>query len=438
MQIEEQTTGRARWKSKYGFVLASMGAAVGLANIWMFPWRVGQFGGAAFLIPYFIFLLLIGLVGLMIEWGLGRSQDGGPMIAFQKAGFPMGKWVGIFPLIAAILAMAFYCNIIGWSLKFLYGTLTGAALQGEPGQFFDSVAFQPEARLWFALTVALTTFIVAFGVRKGIEFAAKIMMPFLFIMLLAMALWAVTLPGALEGLKFYLLPDLSKLTPEAWLTAMSQSVFTLSLGGGAMVVYGSYMRKKDDIVTSAISVGFGNTTVAILAGFAIFPAVFSFGLSPDSGPKLAFVSIPLLLKSMPGGMIWGLMFFASLFIAGITSTVGIIQVVVDGLGDQYGWNHKAIAMGAGIVCLILGWPGSTNPQYFGLLVNIVATWMLPILALVAGIAFLWCYGAKKAREHVNIGTSLPLGTWWEPWAKYIYPVIIAAVLVVGITMGISG
>ncbi len=430
--------GRARWKSKSGFVLASMGTAVGLANIWMFPWRVGQFGGAAFLIPYFIFLLLIGLVGLTIEWGLGRSQDGGPQIAFERAGLPAGRWVGIIPLIAAILAMAFYCNIIGWTLKFLVGSITGESLDGEAGQFFSTVAFKPEARLWFAVTVALTVFIVAFGVKKGIELAAKIMMPLLFVMIVGMAAWALTLPGAMEGLRFFLLPDLEKLTPQVWLTAMSQSIFTLSLGGGVMVVYGSYMRKEDDIVTSALTVGLGNTAIALLAGLAIFPAVFSFNLRPEHGPELAFVSIPLLCQSMPGGIWWAGLFFFSLFIAGITSTIGIIQVVIDGLADRFGWDIKWTALFSGFAVLALGLPASTDPIYFDLLVKLVTVWLLPSLALVAAVAFMWTYGAQKAREHINQGSSLPLGKWWEPWAKYVYPLTIIAVLLTAITLGIAG
>ena len=149
-----QESGRARWRSKSGFILASMGTAVGLANIWMFPWRVGQFGGAAFLIPYFVFLLLIGLVGLMIEWGLGRSQDGGPQIAFSRAGFPGGRWVGILPMISAMLAMAFYCNIIGWALKFLVGTITGESLGGQAGQFFRSVAFKVSLYIFSIICLA--------------------------------------------------------------------------------------------------------------------------------------------------------------------------------------------------------------------------------------------------------------------------------------------
>lgn len=429
---------RPRWSTKTGFILASMGCAVGLANIWMFPWRVGQYGGAAFLIPYFIFLLVIGIIGITIEWGLGRSQDGGPQRAFAGAGFPAGKWWGILPYIIAVLVLAFYSNILGWSLKFLVGTITGAALAGEPGQFFGSVAFQPEAIIWFCITIALTVLIVAFGVQKGIETSAKVMMPLLFVLITAMAIWSVTLPGALEGLKFYLIPDLSKLTGEVWLIALSQSIFTLSLGGGAMVVYGSYMRKSDDITTSAISVGFGNTVIAIMAGFAIFPAIFAFGLSPEAGPGLAFVAIPLLLQSMPGGAVWGVMFFLSLFFAGLTSTVAIMEVVTDGIIDNLHWDRKWAAICVGAIAMALGIPASINPGYFDTIITISTVWMLPIAALIAALAFLWNYGAKKAREHVNMGSSITLGKWWEPWAKYIYPLVIIVVLVIGIVLGISG
>jgi NSS family neurotransmitter:Na+ symporter len=205
-----------------------------------------------------------------------------------------------------------------------------------------------------------------------------------------------------------------------------------------MVVYGSYLRKEDDIVTSAISVGLGNTLIAVMAGFAIFPAVFSFNLRPEQGPELAFVTIPLLCHSMPAGALWGVLFFFCLFIAGITSTIGIIQVVVDGLTDRFGWSTRWSALLSGSVVLVLGLPASTNPIYFDLAVKLVTVWLLPLLALVAGLAFLWSYGAKNAREHINCGTILPLGKWWEPWAKYVYPATIIIVLLTAITLGIAG
>ncbi|MFT4932832.1 MAG: NSS family neurotransmitter:Na+ symporter [Natronomonas sp.] len=420
---------RERWKSKFGFIAASMGSAVGLGNIWLFTFRAGQNGGAAFLIPYFIFLFLAGIIGLTIEWGLGRSQDGGPIKAFESTGMPFGKYLGLIPNLTVLLIPAFYLSIIGWSLRYFVGSLTGSAVTSNPGPYFGSLANQPIAIVWAGIALFLTMGAIYFGVQKGIERANMVLLPTLFLLIIIMAIWSVSLEGAYEGIEFFMSPDMSKvMEPQTWIIALSQAFFTLSLVGGSMVIYGSYLKENDDINLSTISVAFGNTTVAIMSGFVIFPAVFAFGVDPNAGPPLVFLTLPKIFASMTGGRIFAIMFFLALSAAGISSSISMTEVNVDALMDWFGWSRERSSVVMGVVVFVLMAPATVDPSVFDLYVEIGTVWLLAIGAFLAAVAFAWYYGAERARDHINSTSYFQMGPWWEPWVKFVYPAVIVLTL----------
>jgi NSS family neurotransmitter:Na+ symporter len=406
-----------------------MGSAVGLGNIWLFTFRAGQNGGAAFLIPYFIFLFLAGIVGLTIEWGLGRSQDGGPIKAFESAGLPFGKYLGLVPNLAVLLIPAFYLSTIGWALRYFIGSLTGTAVTTNPEPFFAGLANQPIAILWAGVALFLTMGAVYFGVQKGIERANMILLPLMFGLIIVMAIWSVSLDGAYAGIEFFMSPDMAVvMEPETWIIALSQAFFTLSLVGGSMVIYGSYLNEDDDINLTTISVAFGNTTVAIMSGFVIFPAVFAFNVDPAAGPPLVFLTLPKIFANMAGGQLFGIMFFLALTAAGISSSISMTEVNVDALMDRFGWSREKSSVVMGVVVFALMAPAAVDQAIFDLYVEIATVWLLAIGAFLAAVAFAWSYGAERARRHINDTSYFEFGAWWEPWVKFVYPAVIVVTL----------
>jgi NSS family neurotransmitter:Na+ symporter len=419
---------RETWGSRVGFVAAAVGSAVGLGNIWMFPWRAGTLGGAAFLIPYLILLFAIGVIALTVEWTLGRSTKGGPIVAFQKAGLPGGKYLGLLVNIVMVMIFAFYSLVLGWILRYFIAALTGELLKTHPGAFFEGLAFSKEAMIWQFVVIMLTVAIVALGVQKGIEKANKIMMPALFALLIILAVRSVTLPNAYEGLKFYLLPDISKaLAPKTWMIALSQMFFSLSVLGNTMVVYGSYLKEKDDIPLSAVATAFGDTAVAVTAGFLIFPAVFAFGLEPGAGPGLVFVTLPMVFQKMSGGTFFATLFFLLLLFAGLSSTVSMLEVYVDSAITKLNMDRKKAAILLGLLTFIIGAPSALSPYYFeSILINISTVYIGPLGALIAALALIK-FGIEKAYEEVKKGALFEVPTFWKPWVKYVYPAVIVLI-----------
>ncbi|HIH98317.1 MAG TPA: sodium-dependent transporter [Thermoplasmata archaeon] len=420
-----------KWKSNVSFVAAAIGSAVGLGNIWMFPYRVGIYGGASFLIPFLILLFPAGVIGLTIEWTLGRSQRGGPSKAFGKSGMPYGKYLGVFPLVAVFLLAGFYVVVFGWAIRYLLASF-GNQMFSAPKEFFKLIANSPQSYFFLFLAVALTALIVARGIRKGIEKSNLILMPLLFILLIVLAIRSLTLPGAAEGLEFYLKPDLSKLTPSAWLAALSQVFLSLSLTGGIMVVYGSYLQPKEDIPCSSIAVSFGCAAVGITAGFIIIPAIFAFGLEPTSGPRLIFITLPHVFASMPAGRFFSFLFFLALIFAALTSTVSMLELEVNAICDYFKWTRKKATLLAGGLIFLIGAALAPNEEAFGFAVDLSTVYLALIGALIAALALGWFFGAEKAEEELNKGAIVGFGSWWKPMAKWAYPLIIGGILVMSI------
>jgi neurotransmitter:Na+ symporter, NSS family len=442
---------RATWGSKAAFVFAAAGSAIGLGNIWGFPTVAGQNGGAAFLLIYLVCVALIGAPVMLAELVLGRKTLLNPVGAFKKLA-PRTPWklVGGLGVLTGMVILSFYTVIAGWTLAYLLKTLSGAFTPGaDTAAIFGHVAGDPGPAIgWHFVFMALTVVVVLGGVRKGIERWTTILMPALFVLLVLLAIRAVTLSGAGAGLEFYLRPDLSKISVEVVLSAMGQAFFSLSLGMGAMITYGSYVSKKDDLVSSAAWVVGCDTLIAMLAGLIIFPTLFHAGLSPgDGGPGMVFVVLPTLFASMPpepwGGVVFGAGFFVLLAIAGLTSSVSLLEVCASWLIDEHGISRKKAALGLGALAFVMGIPSAlghgavawlsslpgVGMNFLDFMFELFGKYSLVVGALLISLFTGWVWGVKNAGEEVRANDGkFPLGRTWSFLIRYVCPVAILLIL----------
>ena len=330
---------RGSFASRFGTIAAVGGSVIGLGNIWRFPYVAGENGGAAFILIYLTISFLISIPIMLSEFSLGRSTKRNSMRAFSKlAPGTKWKWVGYMGILCAFIILSFYCVIAGWSLEFLKESVLNRFHDRTPEQVaaafdgFVASGWRPIA--WTLVFIAASAFIVYSGIEKGIERYNKILMPMLFLLLFGMALNALTLDGARQGIDFLLKPDFSKITGTTVLEALGQSFFSMSLGMGCMITYGSYLRKNENMFRIGAMVSLSDITVAVLSGLAIFPAVFSFGISPTSGPELVFLTLPNVFARMSGGYVISVVFFVLLFLAAITSSVSLLEVIIAYLSEE--------------------------------------------------------------------------------------------------------
>ncbi|PKM97089.1 MAG: sodium-dependent transporter [Elusimicrobia bacterium HGW-Elusimicrobia-3] len=439
--------GRGSWGSSFGFIMAAAGSAVGLGNIWGFPMQVGKGGGAVFVLLYLVCVVFVCFPILVAELALGRASARDPIGAFQvtRPGTPW--WLaGALGVTAGVGILSFYSVIAGWTLAYVWYSFTGAAGQ-NPGAFF--VAFVADGGknvlLSFGVLV-ITAAIILGGVRQGIEKAAKVMMPALFLLLVLLGVRALFLPGAAEGLAYYLKPDFSEIANISVLNAaLGQAFFSLSLGMGAMITYGSYLSKKTNGVKSAGWVAGLDTCVALLAGFVIFPAGFSIvGFNPaEGGPGLIFAVLPSLFAAMPGGALFGVAFFVLLSLAALTSAISLLEVPTAALVDR-GWcRRKAVLLMAGLVALMavpsvlsqgaVSWltkvPG-TGMDFLSLMATVWNNWALPIGGLLISVFVGWVWGADKAVAELQAeGNSFPGARLWVFLIRYVSPLAILFVII---------
>ena len=350
---------RDSFSSKIGIIAAAAGSAIGLGNIWRFPYVAGQNGGAAFLIIYLLFVIAIGIPVMLSEFTIGRRGQRNPYGAFKKLR-PGQPWylIGIMGIAAAFFVLAFYSTIAGWTLEYLYRSVSNGFSGKSPSELTEMFSdFQQGGLMpviWQIVFMFLTAWIVYRGVRKGIEKYAKILMPIFLVLILVICVRSITLPGAGEGLNFLFKPDFSKITPNVILEALGQALFSLSIGMGTLITYGSYISKKDKLPNTAYSVAAADTFVTILAGIAIFPAVFAFGINPAEGEALVFITLPGIFQQMAGGYFWSLFFFMLLIIAALTSTISILEVVVAFFSEELGISRKRATVVATVVITIIG------------------------------------------------------------------------------------
>jgi neurotransmitter:Na+ symporter, NSS family len=441
---------RGKWSSKIGFVLAAAGSAIGIGNIWRFPYMTGKYGGAAFLFVYLAAVILLGMPVLIAEIALGRFSGKNPVGAF-KALRPKGPWklVGYLGVVCGIMILSYYSLISGWTLgyfiKTLAGSLNNVSTSTTPAIFAAFAQNFWLQALLLAVFLFITGYIVAKGISGGIEKACKFLMPVLFVIMLVLLVRSLTLPGAGKGLEFYLKPDFSRLTPRVIIDALGQAFFSLSLGMGAMITYGSYLNKEESIPAGAAWVAFLDTFTAVLAGFIIFPALAAYGMSPAGGHPLVFHILPVIFAKMPFGALSGMLFFLLLAVAALASTVSLLEVVVAYCIDERKWSRrKAVLLASGIsFCIgvpsILSFGNMTffqklpliNISFFEMMDFVWGTMALSIGALFIAIFVGYVWKSANALKEIALGTKkFSYGGMWSFSVKVLCPLLIILTLLV--------
>ena len=443
---------RANFGSKLGVILASAGSAVGLGNIWRFPYETGNHGGAAFILIYLGCILLLGLPIMIAEFLIGRRSRANTARAYQKlAPGTHWRWVGRIGVLAGFLILSYYAVVAGWTLEYIFEAATNGFAGKTSGEFissfqqFSSSPWRPV--VWLVAFLLITHFIIVKGVEKGIEKSSKIMMPTLFIIILILVVCSVTLPGAGAGIEFLLKPDFSKVDGNVFLSAMGQAFFSLSLGMGCLCTYASYFSKETNLTKTAFSVGIIDTFVAILAGFIIFPAAFSVGIQPDSGPSLIFITLPNVFNSMAGGRIWGALFFLFMIFAAASTVIAVFENILSFAIDLTGCSRKkAVIVNIVVVAVlsmpcVLGFNVWSGFMPFGkgsgvldLEDFLVSNNLLPLGSL---IYLLFCtsrygWGWKNFLKEADTGEGLKFPKWAKFYVSYILPLIVLVIFVLGI------
>ena len=437
--------------SSFGAIAAAAGSAIGLGNIWRFPYTVGQNGGGAFLLLYIAFVFLLGVPIMMSELALGRRSRQDAVGAFHVLAPRHRSWmfVGFWGVLTTFLIYSFYSVVTGWTLDYVVLSCQGGLADKSPAEVsqaftdFSTGTFWPI--LYQVIFLVLTALVVMLGVQKGIEKTSKILMPVLFVLMLLLCVRSVTLPGAGEGLDFLFRPDFSKLTGTAVLSALGQAMFSLSIGLGVLITYGAYVRKEDNLFKTSVIIASADTLIAILSGIAIFPAVFAFGMSPASGPSLVYEVLPNVFNSMTGGQIFAIIFFVLLSIAALTSTISMLEAVVAYAMKRFHMRRvpaviciTGLLLVTGIVCTLSFGPLNNvkilGQSIFGFLDMLTATYMLP-LGAIGIVAFMgWYYAKSEARDELTNGGLLKARYFSVYYfiMKYLAPVALLAVLIAGI------
>tara|TARA_B100000405_G_scaffold90755_1_gene63083 strand:- start:152 stop:1615 length:1464 start_codon:yes stop_codon:yes gene_type:complete len=449
MSMSASSDDRGQWGSKLGFIMAAAGSAVGLGNIWRFPYVTGENGGAAFVLVYLVCVFLIGVPLLYVELALGRASGRNPVGAFQKTkpGTPF-MFTGILCLMACFFVLTYYGVIAGWTISFAWSQITQTPLV-----FSEYIAKPGTVLPVFAGFIALTIWIVSAGVEKGIEKWSKILMPVLFVMMLVIIGRSLTLEGASKGISYYLNPDFSKIDGKVVLMALGQAFFSLSVGWGLMITYGSYMPKSQNIVSNGLWVASADTLVAILAGFMVFPAVFAFGMDPGAGPGLTFVTLPKVFAQMTAGWVFGAIFFCLLSVAAVTSSISMLEVPVSYFVDDKPKARKKAAIMVGIFAFLIGIPSAmanggseffSNMELMGktgfldIMDQVFGTLCLIVISLSLSIYVGWIWKTEPAVKEISEGcpwftqpmvAGISPAQIWAFFVKYICPVVISLVLV---------
>jgi neurotransmitter:Na+ symporter, NSS family len=443
--------GRVTWGSKLGFIFAVAGSAVGLANIWRFPYVVGEYGGAAFIAVYLLCLILIGFPVFISEILIGRTTQTSPSGAFQKLGGSKA-WgmAGKMTILTGFIVSAFYSAVAGWILGYLIeaivGNVSSFQKSGDVVSHYDALMNTPYWGLSFHFFFLLVcTGVLLLGVRGGIERGNKIMMPMLFVVLIFLALWGLTMPNASKALHFLFKPEWSALTPQAILIALGQAFFTLSLGQGTMVTYGSYLGKKDSLFSSCIPVVIMDTMISIMAAIAVFTIVFAVQLQPDSGPGLIFHTLPWAFSQIPFGHAVAVLFFLLIVLAALTSEISAMEPSIAYLMDEWGWKRKPAVLAVATGAFLLGIPAALSSSFlkgatFGgmsileVMSFLATSILIPLGGLFAVVLVGWRWGVPKALVQLKAGALglFERHRWLSPYFwfcfKYSAPVLIVLVL----------
>lgn len=448
---------REQFKSRIGFILLSAGCAIGIGNVWRFPYVVGENGGGIFVLFYLIFLLLIGVPILSMEFSVGRASKKSPVKSFKVLEKTNQKWHlhGYMSLLGNICLMIFYTTVSGWMLKYFYNFLTGqfnGLSTADVQNVFSQVLASPSTNVfWMIVVVALGMFICSKGLQNGVERITKVMMIGLLGLIVVLAIHGVLLDSGMAGVKFYLYPDFQKISElglmNVIVSAMNQAFFTLSIGIGSMAIFGSYLNKEQTLLKEATNVAVLDTFVAIMAGLIIFPACFSFGINPDSGPSLIFITLPNVFVSMAGGQIWGALFFLFMSFASLSTVIAVFENIIACTMELLNIERKKAVVINFIVISILSLPCAlgfnvlsgiqplgTGSTILDLEDLIVSQFLLPLGSLVY---LLFCtskygWGFENYQKEANIGKGLKVPHWVKFYVTIILPIIVIFVFINGI------
>lgn len=436
---------RDSFNNKWGFILACIGSAVGMGNIWMFPTRVSMYGGGSYLIPYFIFVALIGFTGVIGEMSFGRATKSGPVDAFgyacetkNKNKRKLGEAIGFIPVLGALAMAIGYTVVMGWILKYMIGAFTGKTLAPADTEgfaaSFGSMASAFGNNVWQIVALVIGIIILMFGVGHGIEKANKIMMPVFFILFAVLGIYVAFQPGAIEGYKYIFRVDPEAFAdPKTWIFALGQAFFSLSIAGNGTLIYGSYLSDNEDIPAAAGRVALFDTIAAMLAALVIIPAMATTGAQLNQGgPGLMFIFLPALFKSMPGGYIVAIIFFVAVFMAGLSSLINLYEAPIATIQEKLHLGRKASCAIIAVIALVVsiciqgivsGW------------MDILSIYICPLGAGLAGIMFFWVCGKKYVETQVNTGRDKKFTDKFYPICKYIFCPICFLVLILGIVLG---
>ena len=420
-----ETKGRESFKSSFGLLAAAIGSAVGLGNIWRFPYITGVNGGGAFLIIYLFCVVAIGLPVMLAEFVIGREAKKDAIGSF-KALAPGKKWYisGVLGVLAAFFILSFYGVIAGWTLEYIVsaaGNQFAGKSAAEIGGFFTTFISDPiKPIIWQVVFMGITAIIVATGVEKGIEKFSKLMIPLLLLIVIILDIRALTLPGGMAGIEFLFKPDFSKINGKVILAALGHAFFSLSLGMGIMITYGSYIPKEEKLGGTALKVSIADTLIALLAGVAIFPAVFAFGIAPDSGPGLVFITLPNVFAQMPGGYFFSIMFFLLLALAALTSTISLLEVVVAYIIETFNMDRKKATLISATLITLIGMVASLsngNLSYieifgkniFDFIDYLTANYFLTTAAFLSSIFFAWKLDRKVIENQLTNQGAFHIG-----------------------------
>lgn len=435
---EEKSKGskNGSFTSSFGFIIACVGSAVGLGNIWMFPYRLGEYGGAAFLLPYLFFILLFGWVGLSAEFAIGRRAKTGTLGAyaycFAKRNLQgVGRLLGWIPLMGSLGIAIGYAIILGWIFHSLFGAVNGTLLTGEPEQFFSVTAGAYGSLIWHFLVLAITCLVLLFGVTKGIERVSKVLMPLFFVLFLFLAIWVAFLPGSEAGYEFLFVPKWETLLrADTWVMAMGQAFFSLSITGSGMIVYGAYLDNQADIPRASLRTAFFDTIAAMLSGLAIMPAVFSFGIGADRGPSLIFLTLPKVFQQMPLGQFFAVFFFIAVFFAGITSLINMLEAVSESWQNNFKISRTSAVLASSMLSFSVGIFIEAEPSV-GAWMDFVSIIIVPFGAVLGAISIYFVLGWLDIRKELEQGHgSLP--QIFGHVARFVYVPLTILVLVLGL------
>ena len=448
---------RENFKSRLGFILISAGCAVGIGNVWKFPYVTGQNGGGIFVLFYFFFLIMVGVPVLTMEFAVGRGSRKSIVSCYQQLEKPGQKWHihGYAAMIGNYLLMMFYTTVAGWMLSYFYRFLTGEFVNADPSgvkEVFDGMLQQPVSMAFWMIVIVVAGFVIcSFGLQSGVEKISKPMMLCLLGLIVILAVNSVMLDGGIEGLKFYLIPDWKKVEEvglfNVMIAALNQAFFTLSIGIGSMEIFGSYMSKSHTLLGESLRIAILDTFVAVVSGLIIFPACFAYGVDPGAGPELIFITLPNVFSSMKGGKIWGSLFFLFMTFASFSTIIAVFENIIACWMDKWNVSRKKASLINGIIILVASMPcvlgfnvwSNFQPRGAGSTVLdledfIVSNLLLPIgsLAVLLFCVTKWGWGYDQYLEEANTGEGIKMPGWLKGYVTYVIPCMILLILIMGL------